>query len=141
VISLTVNLAATLFQHAGRMRPKLPFVPFARKRRATSFGRQVRHQPGRSNGKDIAAIVLALFTNSFRKDYFAGRGRKLRRGSPTASRVESLMFLETSAATFYLGWKIWGEAVQLPHTEEVGYMVLDHIQTSTAPSVKVNPAR
>ena len=57
------------------------------------------------------------------------------------SGVEPLMSLSTSAASFYLGWKIWGEAVQLPHAEEVGYMVLDHIQTSTAPrqtTVNVN---
>jgi hypothetical protein len=37
------------------------------------------------------------------------------------------MFLETSVASFYLGWKIRGEVVQLPHVEEVGNMVLDHI--------------
>jgi hypothetical protein len=101
--------------------------PIRQEKESTLFGRRVRHQPGGSNGKDIVAIVLALFTNSFRKDYFAGRGRKLRRGSPTASGVEPLMFLETSVASFYLGWKIRGEVVQLPHVEEVGNMVLDHI--------------
>jgi hypothetical protein len=44
------------------------------------------------------AIVLALFTTTFRKDYFAGHGRKLRRGSLTASGVEPLVSLKTSIA-------------------------------------------
>ena len=64
---------------------------------APHWPRRVWHHY-RESGKDIAALVPALFTTAFRKDYFAGRGRKLRKGSPMATGVEALVFLKTSIA-------------------------------------------